>query len=165
LPSDDIEKIIQMATRGEPERRYASVALEHFKFSRNLIKNKAAENPNDIQMRTAEAYYTVKVAVETEKTGDKTEALRLVREGLALREKISAQDNWSDGSLFYHAGLFEDAGDLLRQLGQFNEARKIYGKTLQIYSQLLSEEAPNTDISERKRRLQEKMLKSSVQHN
>ncbi|HEX8734382.1 MAG TPA: protein kinase [Pyrinomonadaceae bacterium] len=140
-------------------------ALEHFKFSWNLIKNKAAENPTDIQMRTAEAYYTVKVAVETEKTGDKTEALRLVREGLALREKISAQDNWSNASLFYHAGLFEEAGDLLCRLGQFNEARKVYGKTLQIYSQLLSDEAPNTDLSERKRRLEEKILQSAVQHN
>jgi hypothetical protein len=54
---------------------------------------------------------------------------------------------------------------LLRRLGQFDEARKVYGKTLQIYSQLLSEEAPNADISERQRRLEEKILKSSVRQN
>src|SRR5205085_7404638 len=118
---------------------------------------KAAETPTDWQVRTAEAYYTVKVAVQSEKTGDKAEALRLVREGLLLRERLSKDDAANAASQLYEAGLFEDGADLLVKLNQFTEARKIYEKALQIYSEILPTEIQNADAVDRKTRLQKKI--------
>lgn len=132
-------------------------ALRQFSTSLDLIKRQVSVNPSDAQLRTAEAYYTVKVAIETEKTGDKARALRLVREGLALREKLSAEDTSRGTGWYYHAGLFEDGGDLLQKLGQRREARALYEKTLIIYSRLVAEDAENADIRDGRNRVQAKI--------
>jgi tetratricopeptide (TPR) repeat protein len=132
-------------------------ALEDFRFCLDLMKKKALETPSDVQVRGAEAYYAFKVAAQSEKVGDKTEALRLAREALRLRERLSAEDSSGDASKLTHAELFENCADLLARLGQTNEARQIYQKALQIYTEISTAAAENAELNDRKKRIQQKI--------
>lgn len=133
-------------------------ALENFKFCMELLKKKSAETPDDGQVRLAEANYTIKVAAQTEKTGDRQEALRLAREGLRLNERLTDATDASNGySRSYQAGLQETGADLLVKLGQAAEARKTYEQALKIYSEILPAATKNAELGDRITRLRQKI--------
>ena len=127
-------------------------ALQNFRFSLDLIKNAVRQNPHDRQFREAECYYLVKVAVFLEKTGAKNESLATLENGLALREKLTADDKSNGVSMLYHAELFEQGGDLLVKLNQTEKARQIYRRALQLCEKTAQEESANA-----RERLQEKL--------